>query len=121
MLDLFIGTAHAQGAGGASAGGAGSQMLLMFGAIFAIMYFLVIRPQNKRLAEHQALVAGMKKGDAIVTVGGLHGRIAAVEDKTISLEVGKGLRITVDKDKVARSLGAGAAPVADDGKQQQGT
>lgn len=113
MLDLFIGTAWAQGgpAGGAAAGG-GMSLLIMFGMIFGIMYFLMIRPQNKRLQEHAALVASLKKGDKLVTVGGVHGRIHEVEEKTVSIEIAKGVRISIDKDKVARVVTAGGKPDA---------
>jgi preprotein translocase subunit YajC len=108
MLDLFIGTAWAQ-SGAPSPGGQGFQMLVMFGLIFGIMYFLMIRPQNKRMQEHAAMVAALKKGDQLVTAGGLHGRIHAVEEKSIVLEVAKGVRITVDNDKIARMAGLTAA------------
>ena len=113
MFDLFIGTAHAQ-SGLIGAGGAGFQTVLMFGLIFGIMYFVVIRPQNRRMQEHAALIAGLKKGDAIVTVGGLHGRVVAVEEKTLSVEIAKTVRVSIDKDKVARLLAAGAAPATDE-------
>ncbi|MCO4770899.1 MAG: preprotein translocase subunit YajC [Deltaproteobacteria bacterium] len=108
-MDLFIGTAWAQAGGGAPAGG-GASMLVMFGMVFAIMYFLMIRPQNKRMQAHAAMVAALKKGDELVTVGGLHGRIASVEEKAVVVEIAKGIKITVDKDKVSR-IGADSAPV----------
>jgi len=113
MLDLFIGTAWAQ-SGAPAGGGQGFQMLIMFGLIFGIMYFLMIRPQNKRMQEHAAMVAALKKGDQMVTVGGVHGRIFAVEEKTIVLEVAKGMRITVDKDKIARTEGLTPKPLGGD-------
>jgi preprotein translocase subunit YajC len=109
MLDLFIGTAWAQSGGAAPAGG-GASMLIMFGMVFAIMYFLMIRPQNKRMQAHAAMVAALKKGDELVTVGGLHGRIHAVEETSVSLEIAKGIRVSVDKDKVARIAGASSTP-----------
>ena len=108
MLDLFIGTAWAQ-SGGPAPGSGGAGMLIMFGLVFSIMYFLMIRPQNKKLAAHAALVAGLKKGDEMVTVGGVHGKIHAVEENTISLEIAKGVRVSVEKSKVARITGAGTA------------
>ncbi len=115
MLDLFIGTAWAQ-SGAPSTGGQGFQMLVMFGLIFGIMYFLMIRPQNKRMQQHAAMVAALKKGDQLVTVGGLHGRIFAVEEKVIILEVAKGVRVTVDNDKIARMVGAEPATTAGEAK-----
>ncbi len=115
MLDLFIGTAWAQ-SGAPSTGGQGFQMLVMFGLIFGIMYFLMIRPQNKRMQAHAAMVAALKKGDELVTVGGLHGRIFAVEEKAILLEVAKGVRVKVDNDKIARMVDAKAATSSGDSK-----
>lgn len=112
MFDLFIGTAHAQSGGAAPAGG-GASMLLMFGMVFAIMYFLMIRPQNKRMQAHAAMVAGLKKGDQLVTVGGVHGKVAAVEEGAIQVEIAKGIKIKVDKDKVARVVGLDGADVAE--------
>ena len=103
-MDLFIGTAWAQS--GAPPGGGGSSVLIMFGMVFAIMYFLMIRPQNKRMQAHSAMVAALKKGDELVTVGGMHGKIASVEEKSVVLEIAKGVKITVDKDKVSRIAGA---------------
>lgn len=115
MLDLFIGTAWAQAGGaGAPGGGQGFQMLVMFGLIFAIMYFLMIRPQNKRMQEHAAMVAALKKGDPVVTVGGIHAKVSSVEEKTVILELGKGTKITVDKDKISRSAVPAAAPLGGD-------
>ena len=78
-------------------GGSGSPMstLIFFAAIFAIMYFLMIRPQQKQLREHRQLLAGLKKGDEVVTQGGLLGRIYAIADKVVTLEIANGVRVRV--------------------------
>jgi len=76
----------------------------------------MIRPQNKRMQAHAAMVAALKKGDELVTVGGLHGRIFAVEEKAILLEVAKGVRVKVDNDKIARMVDAKAATSSGDSK-----
>jgi preprotein translocase subunit YajC len=105
-MDLLIGTAWAQEAGGGAAGGfAMYSNFIMIAAIFAIFYFILIRPQNQQMKAHQSMVDNLKKGDRVVTRGGLHGKVAEVEDQTISLEVSKGVRITVDKSKVGRLQG----------------
>lgn len=104
-MDLLIGTAYAQEAAG-GAGPAFGSNLIMIGAIFAIFYFILIRPQNKAAQAHQAMVAGLKKGDQVVTKGGLYGRVAEVEDDALSIEVAKGVRIRVEKSKVGRLQGA---------------
>jgi len=107
MLDLFISTAYAQGAGAPA--GQGSSMLLMIGGMVAIWYFLVIRPQSQQAKAHSAMIAALKKGDSVVTRGGLHGRVAEVEPDILVVEVSKGVRIRIDKDKVARRPDGAAA------------
>ena len=63
--------------------------------IFAIMYFLMIRPQQKQLRDHRALLAGLKKGDEVITQGGILGRIYAMADKVVTLEIANGVRVRV--------------------------
>ena len=121
MLDLLIGTALAQGdAPAAAPPPQGPPMLLFFGLIIAIWYFLVIRPQTKQARAHQQMVAELKKGDQVVTGSGLHGRVAAVEEGVVHIEVAKGVKVRVDKDKVSRIMqdGSGAtSPDSDNGKK----
>ncbi len=101
MLELLIGTAWAQDGAAAPAGG-GFQMVIMFGSIIAIWYFLVIRPQTKQQKAHADMVAALKKGDDVVASGGIHGRVHEVQDDTLLIEVSKGVRLKIDKNKVAR-------------------
>ena len=77
-------------------------MLVPMAAIFLIFYFLLIRPQQKRQKEHDAMLAAIEKGDSVITSGGLHGKVVGTTDDTLTLEIGavKGERIRV---KVARS------------------
>lgn len=103
MLELLIGTALAQEAGAAPPP-QGPPMMLFFGLIIAIWYFLVIRPQTKQAKAHQQMVGALKKGDQVVTGAGLHGRVAAVEEAIVHLEVAKGVRVRIDKDKVSRTV-----------------
>src|SRR5881628_627377 len=63
--------------------------------IFGIMYFLMIRPQQKQLKEHRSLLAALKKGDEVITQGGLLGRIYAMADKVVTLEIANGVRVRV--------------------------
>jgi len=105
MLDLLISTAHAQSApGGPSPGGQGFEMLLFFGSIIAIWWFLVIRPQTKSAQKHAAMVAALKKGDQVVTASGIFGKVASVEEGVAVLEISKGVKIRVVRDKVARHV-----------------
>ena len=77
-------------------------MLVPMAAIFLIFYFLLIRPQQKRQKDHDAMLQAIEKGDAVITSGGLHGKVVSTTDDTLTLEIGavKGERIRV---KVARS------------------
>jgi len=109
MFDLLIGTALAEDPAvveTTEAGGSG--MILFFGLIIAIWYFLVIRPQTKQARTHQQMVAALKKGDQVVTVAGLHGRIAGVEESVVQVEVSKGVKVRIEKDKVTRIVTEGS-------------
>lgn len=86
----------AQAAGGSSPAVTGLMLL----AMFAAMYFLLIRPQQKQAAQHRDLVAGLKKGDEVVTSGGLMGRIHEVREKTVMVEIATGVRVRVLKTSV---------------------
>lgn len=73
--------------------------------IFAIMWFLLIRPQQKKLKEHKAMVAALRRGDQIVTQGGLIGKVAKVKDEDeIEVELAQGVKVRVVKSTVAQVL-----------------
>ena len=86
-------------------GGGGSDMLLSlmpFILIFVIMYFLILRPQQKRVKQHQDLVKGLRRGDTVVTSGGLIGKITkVVDDNEIEMQVGEDLRIRQVRQMIA--------------------
>jgi len=79
------------------------QNLIMFGAIIVIFYFFMIRPQQKKAKDQKIFREGIKKGDSIVTIGGLHGKIASIEaDDTILLDVdGKGTKLKFEKSSIS--------------------
>jgi len=89
-------------AGGAAAQGTGGQYqgIIMLVAMFAIFYFLLIRPQQKRAKQQKELVGGLKAGDNIVTAGGIHGKITAVEESTVTIEVATGVKIKMNRTSV---------------------
>ena len=97
----------ANGAGGAPQGGGILSMLPLI-LIFGIFYFLLIRPQQKKAKEHQQLLANLKKGDLVVTSGGIQGRITGITEKVVTLEVADNVRI-----KVSRPYIMGMAVTAD--------
>ncbi|MFP4043280.1 MAG: preprotein translocase subunit YajC [Rhodosalinus sp.] len=84
--------------------GAFAQLLPLI-LIFAIMYFLLIRPQQKRVKEHQKMVEALRRGDQVVTQGGLIGKVTKVkEDNEIEVEISENVRVRVVKNTVAQVL-----------------
>lgn len=89
-------------------GGEGSMVstLIMFGAIFAIFYFMIIRPQQKKAKEREALLSALKKGDKIITNGGMHGTIAGLDEKTCLVDIGGNVKIKFDRAAIATTAEA---------------
>lgn len=86
----------------ASAGG-GSYFWIMMIAVFAIMYFFMIRPQNKKQKEIQNFRKNLEVGQKVVTAGGIYGKIKDIKDSTIILEIADNVRITIDKNSIFAS------------------
>lgn len=84
----------AQGEGG---GGGLTSTLVMFGLIFLVFYFMIIRPQQKRQKERQKMLEALKKGDKVVTSGGIHGTIVGIEEKTILVQISDNVKVKVDR------------------------
>lgn len=84
-----------------AAGGNPLSMLLPFVLIFAVFYFIVIMPAKKQQKKKDAMIAGLKKGDRVVTGGGIHGTVATVEDQTLLLKVSENTKIRISKNAVA--------------------
>ena len=104
MFGLAFAMAGAPGgaAGGAPAGGmAAFQQIIPLVFMFAIFYFLLIRPQQKKAKEHKALLEAMKKGDNVITAGGVHGKVTAVENELVTLEVAPNVNIKITKSYIA--------------------
>lgn len=97
---MFVTPAYAQAAGGAA-----SNPLMQFApliAIFAIMYFLMIRPQQKKAKEHKAMIDAVRRGDQVVTAGGLLGKVTKVkEDGELEVEISEGVKVRVLKGTLA--------------------
>ena len=74
--------------------------------IFGIIYFVMLRPQQKQAKEHQSLLTSLKKDDRVVTATGVHGRIWAVEDDTVIIEIARDVRVRFDKSAVRRRVEA---------------
>lgn len=92
-----------QGGGGAPGGGGGQLVttVITFGLVILIFYFLIIRPQSKRQKDTKRMIADLKKGDKVVTVGGIRGVVQSVRDDTVVIKVAEGLKLEFSKSAVS--------------------
>jgi len=100
---MFVATAYAMGApGGAGAqGGGGASGLIMMIVIFAIFYFILIRPQQKKMKEHKKMVDDLKKGDEIITAGGMYGTVEGTTPETLTVKIAEGTKVKITRSSVA--------------------
>lgn len=68
--------------------------------LFVVFYFLLIRPQQKRQKEHQDMIGKLQKNDEVVTLGGIHGTVVGVADKTVTLRIAENVKVEFDKSSV---------------------
>jgi preprotein translocase subunit YajC len=98
MKSFLVAMAPAQnGQGGGDIFGT----LLMFAVIFAIFYFLILRPQQKKQKERAKLLGAIKKGDKVVTAGGIHGTIIGLEEKTVLLQIADNVKVKVERNSIS--------------------
>lgn len=97
--------AQAQGKGGGSSvpgcQGGGMASMLPLILMFVVFYFLLIRPQQKKMKEHRAMLSNLKRGDQVITNGGLMGRVSGLTDKIVTVEVAEKIRVRVLRSHVA--------------------
>jgi preprotein translocase subunit YajC len=113
---MFTTPAFAQGLFGGGAGGDGGMLmsLLPFVLIFVIMYFLILRPQQKRVKQHAEMVKNVRRGDSVVTNGGLIGKVTkVVDDDQLEIEIADGVRIRQMRSMVT-DVRAKGEPVKDE-------
>lgn len=97
-------------AGGGIASGAqsdGTYSLIMIGAIFILFYFMLIRPQSKRAKEHRDLVSKLKKGDEIVTAGGMLAKVSGIDEQFIKVIIAENIEISLQRGSVSTVLPKG--------------
>jgi preprotein translocase subunit YajC len=116
---MFATPAFAQAAGGAAPGGVmegpfGSILFMV--AIFALFYFLMIRPQQRRMKQHQAMVSAVKRGDTVVLSNGMVGKVTRVEESEAMVEIATGVNTRVVKSMIADVRTRGEPAVANDSK-----
>jgi preprotein translocase subunit YajC len=111
---MFASPAYAA-TGGAASGGAASFFVQIFPLvlIFIIFYFLLIRPQQRRIKEHQRMVADVKVRDTAITSGGLIGKVTKVEDHEVELEIAANVKVRVVKSMLSDIRPHGAKPAND--------
>lgn len=84
-----------------AAGGGGTMQLLFLGGIAVVFYFFMIRPQQKKQKDQKKFINEIKKGDAIVTIGGVHGKIVELDEETVTIDVEKGARIKFERSAIS--------------------
>ncbi|MFH1263264.1 MAG: preprotein translocase subunit YajC [Pseudomonadota bacterium] len=100
MISSAYGMAPSPGGSGQQSGGAFGMFIPLI-VIFGIFYFMMIRPQKKKEQQHQKFLTELKKGDEVLTSSGIYGRIAGIDDKIVTLDVGNQMKIRVLKNTVA--------------------
>lgn len=98
---MYLLLAMAPSPDGQGGGGSMISTLIMFGAIFAIFYFMIIRPQQKRTKEREKLLSAVEKGDKVILSSGLYGTIAGLEEKTVLVDVGNNIKMKFERSAIA--------------------
>lgn len=101
---MFISDAWAQANAPVSAGASTLGTVIQLVCIMLLFYFLLIRPQQKKIKQHEALLSTIKKGDTIITGGGIYGKVATIDGDKISVEVAKGVEIVVHRYTIREVL-----------------
>lgn len=116
---MFATPAYAQALGGAVGGGGPMDMLIQFLPLVGLVilfYFLMIRPQQRRMKAHQAMLAALKRGDTVILSSGVYGKIVRVEDTTVGVEIATGITVKVRKAMISEVEARGAPAPANDSK-----
>jgi len=97
---MFATNAYAMAGGAEQQAGGGMEGIVMLVIMFAIFYLLLIRPQQKRAKQHKELVNSLKAGDEVVSAGGIHGKVTAVQDEIVTLEIASNVRIKINRSSI---------------------
>jgi preprotein translocase subunit YajC len=118
VTQFLNGLAQAAAPQGGGAGSFLSNPMFMIVAMFAIMYFLVIRPQSKKQKELQRMLSELKKGDEVVTGGGIIGKISGMKDNELTLQLQEGVRVRVVRSSVTGLYTGGASAAKSETKSE---
>lgn len=98
---FFVDTAYAMGAGQGGEGGSPIAALMPLVLMFAIFYFLLIRPQQKKAKQHKDLLVNLKKGDKVLTSGGMYGRILEVDGDVLTVDLGNNMTVEINRSFIS--------------------
>lgn len=115
-MDFFINSAVAQTTTGAPAQQSPWTSFIFLGGFILIFYFMLIRPQSKRAKEHKALVGSLAKGDEVMTAGGILGKVTAVDEQYIAVQVAENVELKMQKSSVSAVLPKGTIKSIAQGK-----
>ena len=118
MTHQFLNVLAQAAAPSGGAGGFLGNPMFMILAMFAIMYFLVIRPQSKKAKEHQKMLSELKKGYDVSTSGGLIGKITGMKDSEVTLQIQEGVRVRVLRSAVTGAYPGASAPAKSETKSE---
>ncbi len=117
---MFATPAFAQTATGAATGGGPQDMLIQFLPLIALVvlfYFLMIRPQQRRMKQHQEMLSSLKRGDNVVLSSGVLGKVVRVEEKEVGVEIATGVTVKVRKSMISEVSSRGEPAAANDSKK----
>lgn len=116
MVDIVYAMGQSGAAGEGAQGGFTAFIPLIL--MFVIFYFLLIRPQQKKTKEHREMIGNLRKGDRIITAGGIYGRITGLDDTTVTLEIADKVRIKLARHNVGALLQSSAQTTPKNGKSE---
>lgn len=105
ISELFISNAYAEGAAAAPQGGFMEFLPLI--ALLAVFYFLILRPQQKRAKEHKSMMEALQKGDEVITIGGIMGKVTKVGEENVGVEIAENVVVQVQKPAIQNVLPKG--------------
>lgn len=117
---MFINEAWAQAAPAATGAGGIFELVMPMLLIFVVFYFLLIRPQQKKMKEHKAMLQAIKRGDRVVTSGGIFGVVSHVGDDHLMVEIADGVKIKLSREAVSGLTARSSEPVKKGEQQKEG-